>query len=540
MSPPRNILALLVWTAVLLSVLSAHAQNQRGQSPPVPVTYSTQPPRLWEGAKPLPINLPIALRLANVRAIDVRVASETVRLSAAQLQQARVLWLPTIMSGTDYYRHDGQIQDIQGNVFNANKSSFLLGTGPYAVFAMADAIFQPLAQRQVMRSQQAALQASLNDIMLAVAEAYFQVQQARGELAGAAEAVRQTEDLLARTGQLGEVLVPAFEKVRTSAELARRRQFVHLAHERWGLASAELNRLLRLDPTTVVEPLEPPHLRLTLIDPALPVDHLIRVGLSRRPELASSQALVQATLYQLQQERLRPLVPSVLLRGAAPGVTGTMTGGLFGGGINSHMGNFGAREDIDIQVLWQLQNLGFGNRSLVRQNQANNHVALLELFRTQDRIASEVVQAHLQVQTSSARVRDSEDELRAAQQSLAENLIGLKNTRQMGDLPVLISRPQEVVAAVQALGVAYGDFYTAVNDYNRAQFRLYRAVGNTSLHLPDRIAAAQPAGARASDVRHAALPRPALPRASPPFANATIQGAAWPRSKPAPPSAARR
>src|SRR6516165_10475997 len=43
--------------------------------------------------RPLPINLATALHLANVRALDVAIASERVRLAAAQLERANVLWL---------------------------------------------------------------------------------------------------------------------------------------------------------------------------------------------------------------------------------------------------------------------------------------------------------------------------------------------------------------------------------------------------------------------------------------------------------------
>jgi hypothetical protein len=38
-------------------------------------------------------------------------------------------------------------------------------------------------------------------------------------------------------------------------------------------------------------------------------------------------------------------------------------------------------------------------------------------------------------------------------------------------------RPQEVVVSIQALAQAYSDYYGAVADYDRAQFRLYRALG---------------------------------------------------------------
>src|SRR5437867_35110 len=44
------------------------------------------------------------------------------------------------------------------------------------------------------------------------------------------------------------------------------------------------------------------------IDPRWCVDDLVTYALTNRPELADRQALVQATLQRLRQERLRPLV----------------------------------------------------------------------------------------------------------------------------------------------------------------------------------------------------------------------------------------
>ena len=66
---------------------------------------------------------------------------------------------------------------------------------------------------------------------------------------------------------------------------------------------------------------------------------------------------------------------------------------------------------------------------------------------------------------------------REALDSFAKNLEGLGQTRRAGDFLILVVRPQEVVAAVQALGQANADYYGAVADYNRAQFELFHAVG---------------------------------------------------------------
>src|SRR5262249_58741836 len=78
-------------------------------------------------------------------------------------------------------------------------------------------------------------------------------------------------------------------------------------------SSATLTRVRRLAPAAVVVPLEPPHLQVTLISPKETVDALIPVGLTSRPELATQQAVVQATLLRLRQERLPALIPRLVL-----------------------------------------------------------------------------------------------------------------------------------------------------------------------------------------------------------------------------------
>jgi outer membrane protein TolC len=496
---------------------SAFAQEQAPPPVRVQLFLDTSPvpsplPAPVPGAKPLPINLPTALRLANARPLDIAVASQRIQAAAAELERARVLWLPSIYLGTDYFRHDGQLQSTEGVIEGLSKSSFLAGAGPSVVFAFTDAIFAPLAACQLVRAEQAGLQAATNDSLVAVAEAYFSVQQARGELAGAEDAARRAQDLVRRVEGLAEDLVPPSEKSRARAELAERLEDVESARERWRTASAELMRLLRLDASALVQPLEPPHLQVTLVPPDRPVDDLIPIALSYRPELAAHQALVQATLQRLRQERLRPLVPSILLRGASSGIFGTLAGGVFGGGRNEEISNFSARSDFDIQVLWELQNLGFGNQALVKQRRAENQLAVLELFRTQDRVAAEVAQAYAQVQSAAARVARAEPGLKDALESVDKNFQGLGQANRVGKLYVLVVRPQEVVAALQALVRANARYYAAIADYNRAQFRLYRALGQPGQLLAGEAAACL-APSRPDDTASPLLP---APRPAPP------------------------
>jgi outer membrane protein TolC len=276
------------------------------------------------------------------------------------------------------------------------------------------------------------------------------------------------------------------EATRARADLARRRQALHTARERWRVASAELTRLLRLDASAAVEPIEPPHMQVTLVSLEKPVDDLIPVGLTNRPELAAQQALVRASLEELRQERFRPLVPSILLRGAATNPAGTLGAGTFGGGINDDVRRFGSRGDFDVQLLWQLNNLGLGYRARVHERRAEHQLALLEGLRLLDRVAAEVVQAHAQGQEAAARVRDAEEGLKDAIASVKDNFEGLKQPKRVGaTLLILTIRPAEAGAAIQVLADSYNNYYGAIGDYNRAQFRLYRALGQPAQAILD-------------------------------------------------------
>jgi outer membrane protein TolC len=475
---------------LLAAVVAGQDGTPTDVVPPVKISLPIGPAA---ASRTLPITLPAALKLANGNPIDIAVACERLQVALAQHERARVLWLPTIDFGADYARQDGRIQDVVGNVISTSKSSFMIGAGPSAVISTSDAVYAPLAARQVVCARRAEVEASSNDSLLHVGEAYVGVQQARGEIAGALDAAQRANELLRRVEKLAPGLIPSLEINRARADAAKRQQVIEAAFERWEVASADLVRLVRLDAAAMVEPIEPPDLRIDLVDRNRTVDELIPIALTARPELAAHQAIVQATLARLRHEKMRPLMPSVLLRGNATNPAGNLAGGYFGGGVNDNLSNFGPRNSVDLQFVWELQNLGFGNRAAVKERQAENRLAVLELFRVQDRVAADVVQAHAQTQRAANRLRFAEEEMHNAVIAADLNLQGLSQTKRIGETIVLVVRPQEVVASIAALDQAYRDYYAAVGDVNRGQFRLYRALGH-----PAQTAAAAVAGLEAA------------------------------------------
>ncbi len=433
-----------------------------------------------------PIDLPDALRLAGARDLDIAIARERVCEAIAVLQEARVQWLPSIYVGPNWIRHDGQTQVVEGQVKSISKSSLFLGataaagssvTGPVpaggpapvsgltSILRFSDAIFNPLAARQVVDARRAGIQVATNDALLGVAEAYMDLQLAAGRLAIAREAASNAETLATLTASYARSGAGLEADHRRSlAERERQRKNVELAVGELEMASAELVRRTRLDPRLVVAPIEPPETVLRLVPDGCLIDDLIVTGLRCRPELEEAQALVQATLTRLKQARLRPFIPSLAVR---------YSGGGFGGGVNGFFGNFNARSDADVNLYWEVQNLGFADRAIARQRAAQQRSATLEFLKIQDRVAAEVVRAEKERISASRQMVEASRALPEAQSSLALNLT---NIRRGAGLPGA-TRPIEVLQPIQALAQARTDYLEAVLAYNRAQFRLYRALG---------------------------------------------------------------
>jgi outer membrane protein TolC len=430
-----------------------------------------------------PINLATALRLSDARPLIVAAAQASVWVAESQLTQAKVLWIPSVLLGVDYIRHDGGGPDFNKGIMTAPSVNFFYaGPSLWQYVNVADAYFEPLVARQVLNSKHLDIQSAKNDALLQTADAYFQVHQFRGMYAGALYTVERGHELVERVVQLSRELVPRIEITRAQNMLADLEQRAVFARQEWRVQSAHLTEVLRLDPRAVVEPMEHDHVQVTLIDPARQLDDLMPIALHNRPELASRQALVQAAEARVQREKARPLLPLVTLNGfQSAGML--IQGGIFGLGPNSSLNQWRGRDDVSIQLMWQLENFGFGNLARVKTQRGNESRAIIELRKAQDKVAMEVNRALARVQAAAARVLQADRALRTGIITFNGHLEGLEQTRRLGNVLVLTFRPQEAVFSLQLLNVAFDEYFTTVSEYNRAQFELFHALGYPAQEL---------------------------------------------------------
>lgn len=424
-----------------------------------------------------PIDLPTALRLAGANNLQIALAVERLRQAETRLDGANALWLPNVNVGAGYNSHTGRLQDTAGQILDVRRNSFFVGGGPVAGnfpltagagpsprlfmgIPLADAVFTRLAERQQVAASRADTAAALNDNLLRVGLAYLDLLGAHQQAGIARDAEANAKELvrLVESRVKAGTTLPA-DGLRASAELADRERQSRRAEESVRVASAELGRLLRLDPAILLVTAETQPVPIDLVDPETPLLALAEQGLTQRPEMARNQALVRASLERFRQEKWRPWVPSVAVGYSAGG---------FGGGTGNEFGKFGGRGDFDAVLAWEFRNLGFGNRALQRERSSLLAQANLTAEQTHDDILAEIARAHHQVKSRRDQTEAARRQLAAAAEALPLNFKGIVG----GNL-----RAIEAQQAVQALATAQTQYLTSVTEYNQAQFQLLRAVG---------------------------------------------------------------
>ena len=379
--------------------------------PPAPrdlMTLELQAAPLEPSDLRFPINLATALRLSDARPLIVAAAQASVWVAEAQLTRAKVLWVPQLNIGGDYIRHDGGGPDFNKGILTAPSVNFFYGGGGlWEIVALTDVFFEPLVKRQTLNSRQFDIQSAKNDALLMTADAYFRVHQYRGMYAGALYCVERGRDLVERIASLSSELVSRVEVERARNMLADVEQQATSARQAWRVSSARLTQVLRLNPRAVVVPLEHDHLQITLIDPARPLPDLHVIALTNRPELASYQALVQAAVARIRRERGRMFLPTVLINGFQT-PNEMIEAGIFGIGTNNKLNQWAGRDDVSLQLMWELEGLGIGNLARIKEQRGEQSKAIIDFFRIQDMVAADVTGAQADLQSAAARVEQAD------------------------------------------------------------------------------------------------------------------------------------
>ena len=425
----------------------------------------------------VPIDLANALAMGGGSHLDIRIARQRVIEAQTAVVEAKALWLPSLRFGIGWNKHDGRLQETQGNVLEVSRNSLFVGGGgglgniPLAAgssgparlmvnLSLADTFFEPRIACCLLQAERSASISTYNDSLLAISIAYFDLLETHGLLANANVGLAATEKMVE--------LTTAFEREgagnqsdvdRAKTEFGFWQQTVEDTKREAARRSAELARLLRLSPQSILIPVEEKIAPLVLVDPSSSLTQLITRGLTSRPELAQHRALVQATCRRMNQEHWRPWLPHVQA-GAS--------GGSFGGGPGSDYQNDGSRSDVDLMAFWELRGLGIGNRAAYGRRVAQMRQTQLRAEQLQEQIIAEIVVAARDTESYSIQTETALERVAAAGES---HQLNLQRVSDGEGLPI------ELLQAIRARVGALDAHTRSAANLNRAQYRLYRSLG---------------------------------------------------------------
>ncbi len=443
--------------------------KQAGVAPPG-IATDAPPAGMYAPAQPAayPIDLATALRLADAENPTANVARARIQEALAQYDRARVAWVPNIVFGPTFFYHEGLDQNRRGETFSVARGNFALLGGPQMRVDLGDALYLPLAARQVVQATRSRSQAVTNNIQLEVALAYLDVLEGHALLAINADILLKAEQILraAEAGEKAGTGKTAADVNRAATEVNLRREERVVIRGRAAAAAARLAGLLALDTAVELLPVETAVVPVVLVPGGYTLDQLVATALQARPEVAAAVAELRAAEVLVRQAKTAPLLPRAQAE---------FIGGGFSAGRNDDFGPMRGQYNAGAALVWELDNFGFGNAATVRARQASNLAARWRVQEAQTRVSAEVAEAARLASARFGSLDAAQEAVRQAQEMyrrFREVSFGVPGPKGQFQFDAL-----EVLTAVQSLNQSRVAYLQQVIEFNRQQFRLYTALG---------------------------------------------------------------
>jgi len=437
---------------------SARAEQPATGTVSAPTPAPTPVPPTPPGATA--IDLRTALRLAGAKNLALEAAREAVREARSRLDEEKRRLLPWIAPGVGFRRHEGNLQDIAGDVFDATKQSGTAAVTLQGQLDLGDSLYRVLAARQSLAASEAGAEVRRRATWLAVAGAYTELSRSAAALSAAEEALRVSSTLLEQVRSAVSAGVAfAGDAHRVEVQLGRNETQVLEARQSLRAASGRLALLLRLPPAGELRPDLAEFLPVLLVSTNRALDSLVTSALGLRPELRQAEATVGLARTRREGATRGVWLPTLGAQAALGGLAGGRGGGWADGG------DF---EDYGLGLSWRIGPGGIGDRSRVRTADSQLRIARLQGDQWRDEIIREVVELRSRAEMASGKV-DATTRTVAAANRLAD----LTRARRDFGIGVVL----EALEAERDLVRAKAEHLQALADHNRTQWELWHASG---------------------------------------------------------------
>jgi outer membrane protein TolC len=443
---------------------------------PNPLQFPTKPEEVRiQAVQPITLEQAIELARRNNRTLEQ--ATLQVERSRAALREQQAQWYPNIDLQTSLTRQKNeQVQQqlfSQSNELESNRSTALSGTVQisYDVFTFGLRAAQIRVAERQLRSDELALETTLEQLALDVSNDYYDLQQADESVRINEAAVRNAEVSLRDTqAQERAGLGTRFDVLQAQVELANAVQNLTNARTDRLVARRQLAQRLSLAQSVDVVAADPVQVAGTW---NLPLEDSIVLAFKNRAEL--EQQLVQRELNQQQRRAaLASVKPNISLT-AQYNVRDTFDDDT----------NIAESYSLAAGVQWRVFD-GGAARARARQEEADIAVTESRFADQRNQVRFDVEQAY----TSLLSNRENIDTASAALEQARESLRLARLRFQAG-----VGTQSQVIDAEAALTRAEGNRIQAIIGYNRSLATLRRAVSNLAPYTRPTAGIPDPEGA---------------------------------------------
>ena len=419
------------------------------------------PPLAAQVPQEVPITLDAVLRIAEQS--NPRIGNAREKLNESQLSSEQNCrgWLPQLYAGVAYYRHEGGIQDFQGNLVHSSYGSIYPALQLCTNLDLREATFRQIDSARQIWQNKAELSQVNNEVLLNAATTYIDLLTARRGESLTRELERYERKLLERAQKLTREDAAADALVESLRSALRQRDYqAAQLHQQGDAASAKLVYLLGLPPCTILVPVDAVFVPIELVDSSPPPCQLVDIALAQGPSVRELEALVNTIQSGIDQSYgPQNLLPTLQLQAYE---------GLFGAGPGANMA-FDNRFDLGVQVKWNLTGLlqADGQRRIARSRRDQAQWTLTE---ARGKLAAGVQEARSSIVAGRERIGLSIDQVRHASESYR-----LSNRRL--EEGVRGASPTDVLMSIRALEQAHFNHLQAIRDHNRGQVRLMMYLG---------------------------------------------------------------
>ena len=448
--------------------LAQMVERSRATSHPIQTVSFEAPPNQFlppaqepPKGKPIPISLDTVLRLAQDQNGQVRIARIRVEEAMTDQYWANKHWLPDLSVGIGAWRHDGGIQDFQGNLIRSNYSSVLPGVEFSGRYDWKDGLVRRVEAERRVWQQKAELSKLTSENLLDAASTYVGILAARSGIAISMETEVRLKDLLEQTQKLAEI-DPGIrvEVSRIEAELMAQTVLTVKLREANKAAGAKLAYLLGLNPCCEFLVADGKLVPITLVDAKQPIDRLVDSAVTNGPGVRELEGLLRTV------EAARNA--NYGFSHWTPSIQVDLVEGGFGAGPGTRL-DWAHRFDLGVRAKWNLSEFYYARQ---RRHQADLNIQQVHIT-FQDLVskltlgvqeARDAIHSGAeQIQLAEKHIRHAEDSYKLSEQRFKQNIKGRSSS--------------EVLLALRTLGGARLEYIQAVRDFNRAQLRLFVLVG---------------------------------------------------------------